>query len=62
MRRQATNNRPEHAMLSAFASGLPVRLGSVTNTQGTLVSSFLYLLRRTHARMPVIAFRLWRRR
>jgi hypothetical protein len=32
----------------------PVRLGSVTNTQGALITSFLYLLRRTHARMPVI--------
>jgi hypothetical protein len=44
-------------MLSAFASGLPVRLGSITNTQGALTSSFLYLLRRTLARMPVIASR-----
>jgi hypothetical protein len=57
MRRRITNNRPEHAMLSAFASGLPVRLGSITNTQGALTSSFLYLLRRTLARMPVIASR-----
>jgi hypothetical protein len=54
MHRRITNNRPEHPMLSAFASDLPVRLGSVTNTQGALITSFLYLLRRTHARMPVI--------
>lgn len=38
--------------------GLPVRLGSLTNTQGTLIRSLLYLLRRTHARMLVIAFQL----
>jgi hypothetical protein len=57
MRRQITNSRPEHPMLSAFASSLPVRLGSITNTQGTLTSSFLYLLRRTLACMPVIASR-----
>ena len=55
MHRQVTNNRPEHSMLSAFASGLSVRLGSLTNTQGMLLTGFLYLLRRTHARMPVIA-------
>lgn len=34
MHPQVTNNRPEHAMLAAFASDLPVRLGSITNTQG----------------------------
>jgi hypothetical protein len=58
MHRQITNIRPEHPMLSAFASDLPVRLGSITNTQGMLTISFLYLLRRTHARMPVIASEL----
>ena len=57
MHRQITNNRPEHPMLSGFASDLPVRLGSITNTQGTLIISFLYLLRRTHARMSGIASR-----
>lgn len=42
-------------MVSAFVAGLPVRLGSATNTQGMLLTTFLYLLRRTRARMPVIA-------
>jgi hypothetical protein len=29
-----TNNRPEHTMFSALVSNFPVRLGSLTNTQG----------------------------
>jgi hypothetical protein len=55
MHQQVTNSRPEHAMLAAFASDLLVRLGSITNTQGMRNARFLYLFRRTHARMPVIA-------
>jgi hypothetical protein len=41
---EITNIRPEHPMFSALASNFPVRLGSLTNTQGM-----------PHCRLPILA-------